>query len=271
MEIRGIDFSGGQRPGDDIWIAEGHFEGETLRIDRCQSAAQRFDGTGRERILRELRETLGRADGTTGLDFSFGLPAALLPDGVGTWTDATRWFAETFAGVDATEMRDRLKSEARSLPGDGVELKRRTDRTVGASSPYSFITYYQTLYGIRDVLAPLVESESVAIPPVGPGGRRNLIEIYPAGTLRRLGTTDTKYKDGADGAERRRERIVDRLTAPDAGITVELPATVRETTLGEPGGDALDSVVAAVATARAVDSAFEADRPFDAREGHIYI
>ena len=271
MQIRGIDFSGGQRPGEDIWIAEGRLADGELRIDRCQSAAEWFDRTGREAILRALRETLGRAEGTTGLDFSFGVPAALLPDGVETWGGATRWFAAAFAGADATDMRERLKSAARSVPGDGVELKRRTDRTVGASSPYSFITYYQTLYGIRDVLAPLVGSGAVAVPPVDPAGRRNVIEIYPAGTLRRLGTADTKYKNGAAGAERRRERIVDRLTASDASIPVELPATVRETILGEPGGDALDSVVAAVGTARAVESGFEPDRPFDTREGYIYI
>ena len=271
MQIRGIDFSGGQRPGTDIWIAEGRLEAGTLRIDRCQSATERFDETGREAILRALRETLTRKEGTTGLDFSFGLPAALLPDDVETWGDATGWFARAFADADATEMREQLKSDARSLQGDGVELKRRTDRTVGASSPYSFITYYQTLYGIRDVLAPLVEAGTVAVPPLESPSNRNVIEIYPAGTLRRLGTADTKYKDGASNAERRRERIVDRLTDPDPGIRLELPTAVRKKLLEEPGGDALDSVVAAVATARAVDRGFEPERPFDAREGYIHV
>ena len=271
MQIRGIDFSGAQRPGDDIWIAEGHLEGGTLRIERCQSARERFGETGREAILRALRETLGRAAGTTGLDFSFGVPAALLPDDVEAWADATRWFATAFADADATGMRERLKSAARSLPGDGVELKRRTDETVGASSPYSFITYYQTLYGIRDVLAPLVGAEAAAVPPFDSPSHRNVIEIYPAGTLRRLGTADTEYKDGAPDADRRRKRIVDRLADSSHDLSVDLPVTVRETTLEESGGDALDSVVAAVATARAVDSGFEPDRPFDAREGHIYV
>jgi len=330
MEIRGIDFSGGRRPGDDIWITEGRLVGGELRIDRCRSAADRFGETKRGAILRSLRKTLGRSEGTTGIDASFGLPAELLPDGVGTWTDATRWFADSFADAAATGMRERCTSLARSRPGEGVELKRRTDRTVGASSPYSFITYYQTLHAIRDVLAPLVDSGSIAVPPVRTGrctppdgdppqtdsvnasvrphtnrpedvggdrpspapddgpyrsvGSRNVIEIYPAGTLRRLGTVDTGYKDGADGARDRRRQILNRLSAADLGETatpgetatsdrvpLELPASVRETALEEPGGDALDSVVAAVATARAVEREFVPDRPFDDREGYIYV
>ncbi|WP_181691961.1 DUF429 domain-containing protein [Natronomonas sp. LN261] len=325
MEIRGIDFSGGRKPGDDIWIAEGRLEGGELRIDRCRSAADRFGETKRGAILRSLQETLGRSEGTTGIDASFGLPAELLPDGVETWTGATRWFADSFADAAATGMRERCTSLARSRPGEGVELKRRTDRTVGASSPYSFITYYQTLHAIRDVLAPLVDSGSIAVPPVRTGrpippdrdpsrtdstnasirrhingpevaegdrpspppdddgpyrsaGSRNVIEVYPAGTLRRLGTVDTGYKDGADGARDGRRRILNRLSSTDPGdtagpdrVSLELPASVRETALEEPGGDALDSVVAAVATARAVEREFVTDRPFDDREGHIYV
>lgn len=272
MEIRGVDFSGSRRPGEDIWIATGQLEGDRLRIERCRSAAERFDGAGREPMLRALRRTLERSDGATGLDVSFGLPAELLPDRIEGWRGATRWFAAAFADADAPAMRERLKSTARSLPGEGVELKRRTDRTVGANSPYSFITYYQTLYGIREVLAPLVEPGSVSVPPMDAPGERNAIEVYPAGTLRRLGTVDTGYKDGADGAAAKRREILDRLSGTDAGgIVVDLPASVRDTAVGEPGGDALDSVVAAVATARAARAGFGTDRPYDDREGYIYV
>ena len=272
MEIRGVDFSGGKRPGEDIWIATGHLEADRLRIERCRSAAERFGETDRGPILRALRRALGRSGGATGLDVSFGLPAALLPDGIEGWHGATRWFADAFADADATGMRERLKSSARSMPGEGVELKRRTDRTVGASSPYSFITYYQTLYGIRDVLAPLVESGSVSVPPMDAPDERNVLEVYPAGTLRRLGTIDTAYKDGADGATAKRREILDRLSGTDAGaIVVDLPASIRDTAVEEPGGDALDSVVAAVATARAARGGFGTERPYDGREGYIYV
>jgi hypothetical protein len=47
---------------------------------------------------------------------------------------------------------------------------------------------------------------------------------------------------------------------------------VREQCLGDPEGDALDSLIACVATARAVESGFvvEADR-YDPLEGYIYV
>ena len=270
MEIRGIDFSGGHAPGEDIWIAEGRFDGDRLSVERCRSASDRFERSGREPILRALRRLLGEADGTTGLDFSFGLPAELLPAGIDDWAAAVAWFAETFADEDPDGMRERLKSAARERPGEGVELKRRTDRTVGANSPYSFITYYQTLYGLRDVLAPLVASGAISVPPFDAAGPRNAIEIYPAGTLRRLETVDTTYKDDTGDAAERRRRIVERLVATD-DPSVDIPASVRETAIEESGGDALDSLVAAVATARAVGREFEPERPFDERDGHIYI
>ncbi len=270
MEIRGIDFSGGRHPGTDIWITEGRYMDGRLRVERCLPAVERFGETDREPVLAALRELLGAADGTTGLDFSFGLPAALLPDEIETLVDAAEWFAETFDG-DANDMRDRLKGRARSLPEDGVELKRRTDRTAGASSPYSFITYYQTLYGIRDVLWPLVREDAVRIPPIDRAGRRNVIEIYPAGTLRRLGTVSRKYKEDTGEARSRRERIVERLVDPETdGFELELPEAARRRTIDDPGGDGLDSVIAAVATARAVTRNFEPESTFDRRDGYIY-
>ncbi len=272
MDIRGVDFSGGRSPGDDIWIAEGRSDDGRLSIETCRSASERFDTAGRGSILRALRRLLEESTGATGLDFSFGLPAALLPERIDSWAAATGWFAATFADEGPPGMRERLKSAARDRPGSGIELKRRTDRAVGANSPYSFITYYQTLYGIRDVLAPLVDAGAIAVPPFETAGPRRVVEIYPAGTLRRLETVDTKYKDGSDEAIERRERIVERLTESEAvGMSVRIPRTVRETVIEETGGDALDSVIAAVATARAAASGFEPERPFDDREGYIYV
>ncbi len=271
MEIRGIDFSGGRRPGADIWITEGRYVGGQLLIESCQSATERFDSTAREPLLAALRELLGAADGTTGLDFSFGLPAALLPERVQTLTETIEWFARTFDG-DADDMRDRLKDQARALSVDGVELKRRTDRAVGANSPYSFITYYQTLYGIRDVLWPLVDEGAVRVPPADPPGQRNLIEIYPAGTLRRLGTASRKYKNDTPEAKSRRKQIVERLTDPEAdGPNVKLSETDWQRSIDEHGGDALDSLVAAAATAWAAAREFDPESDFDEREGYIYV
>ena len=271
MRIRGVDFSGSSSPGTDIWITEGRCIDGQLRVEQCRSAADRFGVTDREPVLDELRSLLANAEGTTGLDFSFGLPAPLLPERVETLIGGIEWFAATFGG-DAADMRDRLKRRARALPGDGVELKRRTDRTVGANSPYSFITYYQTLYGIREVLWPLVSEDTIRVPPVDPAGSKNVIEIYPAGTLRRLGTASREYKADTDEARSRRRRIVGRLTDPETdGPGLDVSEAVRGRIIDDSGGDALDSVIAAVATARAVTREFDPESGFDEREGHIYV
>jgi hypothetical protein len=267
MEIRGVDFSGAAEPGDDIWIAEGAWNGDRLTVRRCRSATEAFGATERTAVLNRLRTSLETAPGTTGLDFSFGLPDALLPD-CETWCETIEWFEATFAAASADEMREELKRKARVSDADGVELKRRTDDAVGANSPYSFITYYQTLYGIREVVAPLVADGRVAVPPMQPAGERNLVEIYPAGTLRRLGTVDETYKDGAADARQRRETILNALVE---STPLELADGIRARAVDETGGDALDSIVAAVATARAVRRDFDPDGGYGEREGCIFV
>jgi hypothetical protein len=270
MDVRGVDFSGAAEPGEDIWITEGRLDGRTLELTTCEPAAERFGTRGREAILSSLVDLLGKTPGTTGIDVSFGLPVALLPDDVAEWPDAVRWFAETFADADAPAMREGLKKRARASDEDGVELKRRADDAVDANSPYSFITYYQTLHGVRDVLAPLVAAEAVRVPPMQSPGRRNIVETYPAGTLRRLGTVDTQYKEGGEEAVDRRAEILRVLESDRGDITVSLDAETREIALQAPGGDALDSLVAAVATARAVREGFATGYDYCDYEGYIY-
>jgi hypothetical protein len=54
MVIRGIDFSGAAEPGDAIWLAEGRFDGRTLEITACRSAAEAFGKTRRAPALAAL-------------------------------------------------------------------------------------------------------------------------------------------------------------------------------------------------------------------------
>ena len=89
---------------------------------------------------------------------------------------------------------------------------------------------------------------AVSVPPMEAPGESTVIEIYPAGTLRRLDTVDEGYKESTDEAAARRETILEALSAATK-LEVDLPASVRERALEDDGGDALDSVIAAVATA----------------------
>ena len=265
----GVDFSGAAKPADDIWLASATPTTDGLRVEACRSAATAFDASGRDRsvVLASLRDWLADADGPVGLDVSFGLPRPLLP-AVDDWRAFLDWFADAFVGKDAREMQTALKERARESAADGVELKRVTDRPTGASSPYSFITRYQTLHGIRDVLAPLVRERGVAVAPMATGDDP-LCEIYPASTLRALGLPDEKYKGGTHEGERaRRATIVDGLRE----WGVELDDATATTLVEEGGGDALDAVVGTVAVARAVEREFDTnpDR-YDPLEGYIYV
>jgi len=270
MNVRGVDFSGAAEPGTSIWLTEGSWDAETavLTVERCRSAAERFDETAREPVLAALRTWL-ETGGVTGIDVSFGLPRPLLP-AVSDWPAACRWIASEFETEDALAMQSALKTRARESGADGVELKRRTDVVTGANSPYSFITRYQTLHAIRDVLDPLVTDGRVSVEPMAPrDAEATLLEAYPAATLRKLGLPDTTYKNDAKypDAPNRRETILDGLCA----WGVELDDGLRPVLLEDSGGDALDSVVAAVATARAAERSFEPTGEYHPVEGCIYI
>ncbi|MDZ7746308.1 MAG: DUF429 domain-containing protein [Halobacteriales archaeon] len=267
----GIDFSGAANPGEDIWLASARSTDDGVRIEACESAGDRFDATGRAAVLSALREWLIELDGVAGLDVSFGLPRPLVPgDAVESWPALLRWFAEEFADSDGKAMQADLKQRARASAVDGIELKRQTDGPTGASSPYSFITRYQTLHGIRDVLAPLVLDDRVGVEPMDPTEvGPTLCEIYPAATLRALGLPDERYKGGTHtGEPERREEIVAGLREWGVAMGDDLAGRL----IDESGGDALDSVVGTVAVARAVESGFtvESDR-YDPLEGYIYV
>lgn len=266
----GIDFSGAARPGDDIWLASACPTADGLRLDSCVSAGEQFDATGREAVLSALRAWLADVDGVAGLDVSFGLPRVLVPtEACDSWPAFLRWFGATFAGDDGKSMQTALKERARASDADGIELKRRTDSPTGASSPYSFITRYQTLHGIRDVLAPLVLGERAGVEPMAPSEGPTLCEIYPAATLRALCLPDQQYKGNKhDGECARREEIVAGLR--EWGMAMD--DALAERLVDESGGDALDAVVGAVAVARAVGDEFAVDEDrYDPLEGYIHV
>jgi hypothetical protein len=98
-----------------------------------------------------------------------------------------------------------------------------------------------------------------------------VLEICPASTLKREGLY-MSYKDGPYEHRAARECILERLEAASA-LSISTPA-VREAVLDDRGGDALDSVIAALATFRALrDPAHlvvESGSPY-ALEGYVYV
>ena len=268
MRLHGVDFSGASDPGESVWLTTAEPTSDGIEVIDCRSAREAFGATGRDEVLAALRSFPGEDD-VMGVDASFGLPRPVLPDRVAAsddWREAVRWVAEEYADGDALGAQADWKDRARASDADGVELKRRTDGPTGANSPYSFITRYQTFHAMRDLLAPVLDS--VSVEPMVAGDGPTLIEVYPAATLRDLGLPDRKYKEPGTEARAKRERILVGLCE----WGVELPDSFEERVLGDTDGDALDSLLAAVATARAVESGFVVEEGrYDPVEGYIYV
>lgn len=294
--VYGVDFSGAQDAGRNIWLAEGVVENAPadadddstrsrdtededsnsesltgLSIRDCRPATEWFDRSAdRDVILATLTSFLADLLSSTavGLDFPFGLPALLVT--VDDWETFLVQFPSDYSSPD--DLRARCTDRA-ELVGDGSKTKlfRTTDVPLAALSPYDLRLQSQTFYGIRDVLRPLTMANAVRVHPMqSPASDKpSLLEVYPAGTLDDLGLHHTKYKDGTEAGRDRRREILDGLTAHGVAIADE----VRERAVADDGGDALDAIVAAVGAYRNTRDAatLTTDDDLTAIEGYIYV
>ena len=281
--VYGVDFSGAKDAERNVWIAGGPLSEDELEIETLGTAKSVLDGdvSGQAETHAGLVDWLrDRESAAVGLDFSFGLPSTLLEATEDPPTDWTA-FLDSFPPADCSDpdaFEDWGKQRTRdATDGERAFLKRETDAPVGAGSPYGFIGSTITFHGVRDVLAPVVRGSDggEAAATVAPMQETTfeapltLLETYPAGVLDRLGLQRRSYKGASDEErEARRGNLDGLLDATDLAVD----RADHETVIENSGGDALDAVVAAAATLRAVESGFpvEADR-YDPREGHIYV
>ncbi|MCX7717017.1 MAG: hypothetical protein N2111_01255 [Candidatus Sumerlaeaceae bacterium] len=239
--IVGVDFSGASDAGRHIWICSARPRDHDLIIEQVQPAETLCGGSyARDAALAALREYLsGRSGVLAGLDFPFSLPAAII--GESSYRAFVSGFAAKYGSAEAFYAACRRA-------GRGRELKRATDIEAGAPfAPANLRMFRQTFYGIRDILAPLIASGGVCVVPMMAARRDRaiLIEICPAVFLRRLGLY-SPYKGPASRARSARSSLLDALRARFrlGGLT----QPIRRLIVGQTQGDALDSVLAAVAT-----------------------
>lgn len=286
--ILGIDFSGAGSAGRKIWISEGRLETDgTCRIGRCIRAAD-LPGGGRDRdraLSALVRYIVSHSDAVAGLDFPFSLPAQLLAGE--SWETFIRAFPGRYPSAD------RFRLQCQEATG-GKELKRRTDTdTKTPFSPYNIRLYRQTYHGLRDVLHPLVAGDHARILPmqeVAPG-KATILEICPASTLQRSGMY-LPYKGKGVSHRAARMMILHWMegdtdeptlweisgargpTMENAPIIVS-DGSMREAMVDDPEGDALDSLIALVATLRAAKTGtFMPPAEHDSSwksEGYVYV
>jgi len=101
--------------------------------------------------------------------------------------------------------------------------------------------------------------------------RRWLLEVCPASTLKQEGLYRS-YKGKTDAHRMARARILESLER--TGYLVIAAQAIRSLILEDPGGDALDSVIAALASCRALSTptllTAEANEVY-ALEGRVYV
>lgn len=270
--VYGVDFSGAKEAGEKVWIAEIDCTEDEPELARCNSATNCFGTKNRDPTLRELTKHLAglSPNAVAGLDFPFALPRQIV--GVDGWETFLLEFPGAFASPG--EFRRRCQARGSRLDEGKVEYKREVEEEHGGLSAYNYMLYKQTFYGIRDVLRPLVLSDSIRVPPMREPDddreRPTVLETYPAGVLDKLDTDESSrenYKKDTDESREKREKNLDAL---ENEIELAIDDDLRDRLLNDSEGDALDAVIAAVGALRAAENGFAYDGDYDEQEGWIY-
>jgi hypothetical protein len=278
--VFGVDFSGARLAGRTTWIArldpaaspgEPAFTlGALDRLDRLAGTAERDAA---------LAHLVGRVAQTTdalwAFDFPFGLPVELFPA-------RSRW-PRQLALVREYRSDDYglgLECVRRALAlGERMHIRRQTDVDARAPfDPYHYRIIYQTVHGMHAVLRPLRRDRGTAVLPFQydrlQSANRVLVEACPASTLKRLGLPHQNYKQPAGGPLTRRRRLTRRTIVAGIANLVQVAPRDRRVMMRDPGGDAIDAVLAALGAAQAfasVDHSAISRHARYPREGHLYF
>jgi hypothetical protein len=279
--VYGVDFSGAKLAGRNIWIArieprQGKKGWVRLHLGELSNLEKLCGSAERMPALAHLVDLIGASTNALwALDFPFSLPIEVMPADA-NWSDQLALLHA--ANDDAYQVGLDCVDRARALGGP-LHIRRQTDTE--AKSPFDCYHYriiYQFFYGVRDVLGPLWNARRTAILPFHyrklPTAERVLVEACPSSTLKRVGLPHQNYKQPA-GGPLTPKRLRTRRTILDAlARQVRFDDAARRTMMRNPGGDAIDAVLAAVGAVHAwhlTDHAAVARHPRYPREGRLYV
>jgi len=284
--IHGVDFSGAKLAGLNIWIAvaatpaspiQGRVELAT-QASRLQlvSLNRLGDLAGTEERAPALAHLVGQIlqsnQALWGIDFPFALPIEIVEPGWGL-NEQLGW-AKGFKG-DAYAFGRECVERAKKV-GDKLHIRRTTDlETKTPFDCYHYRIICQTFHGMRDVLGKLVGTTGTIIPPFDRVKRfdRAVVESCPGSTLKRWNAPHNNYKQPAGGpleAKRIKNR---KLILAALAQRIDIAPAFLRTIQRNPGGDALDAVLAAVGVWEAWNAsdwrAIE-QHPRYSREGKVF-
>jgi hypothetical protein len=261
--ILGIDFSGAADAGRKIWVAEARLASDRpLALTDIRPACElESGGDAPEIAIAALRRhILLEADTVAGCDFPFSIPRDLIEEE--SWEAFIAAFPERFDHADA--FRDWAFRKAGMK-----EARRVTDKAVKTPfNSYNIRIHRQTWWGVKALLHPLVTSGMAVVRPyqaLPKDGRPIVIEACPASSMKSIGFYPP-YKGRSEQHRLARGAVIRRLV--DDGYLEKPARSVQRRLLDNAGGDALDAVIAAIATAQA-DLSHDADAN-ELFEGRIY-
>jgi hypothetical protein len=277
--IYGVDFSGAKLAGTNIWIAEAkprvsHAPPLQLlslkRLGELAGSVERGPALGHlVQMILDSRQALW------GIDFPFALPIEIGGD-VGLRKQIA-WVA-SHSG-DAYSFGRECVERAKKI-GDKLHIRRATDtETKTPFDCYHYRIICQTFHGMRDLLGQIVGTRGTIVPPfdrVRAFDRafdRAVVEACPGSTLKRWNTPHNNYKQPAGGPLepkriRNRKLILARLRE-----SIDMTDAHIRTIQRNPGGDALDAVIAAAGVWEAWNTSdWEAieSHPRYSREGKVF-
>lgn len=253
--VLGVDFSGAKLAGRNIWLARAVPASDRAEPGLTLASLDRLEdlcgSAERDLALAWLVDHIRAAAKANepllvAADFPFGLPIEVVPD-CWRWPMQLEALAKWLDGASALGLECVRRAK---LLGAKLHIRRQTDSE--SKTPFDCYHYriiYQTFHGMRDVLKPLAADRNVAVLPfqytkVGKASAI-VVEACPSSTLKRLALPYHNYKQPTGGrltAKRRRTRA-----AIVEGIRRHIALTDRQvrTIMRNPGGDALDAVIAA--------------------------
>ena len=290
--VIGVDFSGAARPGKTAWLAELELPdvgppgktgkdladgssrpGQPPRLVSLDPLGRLAGDDRRGNVYGYLIDRILGSDETLwGFDFPFGLPLEL---GLGPQPTQLRRMRR-FAG-DAKDYGRELVARSESRLGV-KHIRRQTDReTKTPFDCYHYRIIYQTFHGMRDLLGAIQGDRETAVIPFTydrwDQARRIVAEACPSSTLKRIGLPHRHYKQSGVKPPDETHRKTRREILAGLSDLVWISTHRRRLILGDPGGDALDAILAAVGTlhgVRAADHASIRGHARYPREGYIY-
>lgn len=276
--VYGVDFSGAKQAGHNTWIAHATVATASrgcLQLQSLHPLTHYSETPDRDPALAHLVQMVRTSEGAVwGFDFPFALPIEVADAGA-RFADQLVWVGEW--KKDAYSFGVQCLNRAKKLKREW-HIRRVTDsETKAPFDCYHYRIIYQTFHGMRDVLLPLSKARHTAVLPFQyprlATARRVLLESCPGSFLKRHRLPHNNYKQPAGGPLSRKRLRTRHAILGGIERWVAIPPTLRTRIVRNPGGDALDAVLAAISAHTSFTTADHAAirrHPRYKLEGFIY-